>query len=148
MISEHHSIARFMKDINTVDTNLSYKPSLRDCYITYRRLNLDIFKNKLPSAKICLKRLSGYYGECYFDGKKFNIKLNKRFRNKQFFLMVLAHEMVHVYEYQFLGTMTHGSSFYAWRPIFAKFCIPLSEVYHENSMDWHARRKFTQISRK
>lgn len=148
MISQQHSIARFMKDINSDDSNLSYKPTLRECYIAYRRLNQDIFKNKLPNAKILLKRLQSYYGECYFDGKIFNIKLNKRFKNKQFFLMVLAHEMVHVYEYHVFGAMSHGANFYAWRPIFAKFCIPLSEYYREVSMDWHARRKFTQISRK
>ena len=148
MISEHHSIARFMKDVNTVDDNPQYKPSLRECYIAYRRLNKDIFKNKLPKAKILLKRVSGIYGECYYDGKAYNIKLTKRYKNKQFFLMVLAHEMVHVYEHYYLGSMSHGASFYAWRPTFAKFCIPLSSYYREKSMDWHACRKFTQISRK
>lgn len=148
MISENRSIARFMKDINTVDTNLQYKPNLRDCYIAYRRLNKDIFKNKLPKSKIYLKRLHGCYGECEYNDKHYIIRLNKRFKNKQFFLMVLAHEMVHVYQYQYLGNMSHGANFHVWRPIFAKFCIPLSEYYREASMDWHAKRRFTQIIRK
>jgi hypothetical protein len=137
-----------MKDVNTVDDNPQYKPSLRECYIAYRRLNKDIFKDKLPKAKIHLKRLYTYYGECYYDGKAYNIKLTKRYKNKQFFLMVLSHEMVHVYEHYHLGIMTHGASFYQWRPIFAKFCIPLSAFYREKSIDWHAQRNFTQISRK
>jgi hypothetical protein len=148
MISDRRSIARFMKDVNTVDTNLRYSPSLRECYTAYRRLNNDIFKNKLPRSKLCLKRLRGYYGECYYDGKAYNIKLTKYYKNKQFFLMVLAHEMVHVYEHYYFGTMSHSANFYMWRPTFAKFCIPLSEFYRDVSMDWHASRKFTQISRK
>jgi hypothetical protein len=148
MLSDNRSIARFMKDINSEDTNLSYQPSLRDCYTAYRRLNKDIFRNKLPRVQIQLKRLHGYWGECEHDDIKFTIRLNKRFASKQFFIMVLAHEMVHIHQYANLGIMNHGASFHSWRPKFARFCIPLSEYYRNNSVDWHAQRNFTQIIRK
>lgn len=148
MISESRSIARFMKDINIVDDNLQYKTNLRDCYIAYKRLNKDLFRNKLPRIRIQLKRLHGSWGECVDDGKCV-IRLCKKFKNKQFFLMVLAHEMVHVYQsfYETDG-MNHGHTFNKWRPKFARFCIPLSETYKPSSVTWHAQRNFTQIIRR
>ena len=148
MISDKHSIVKFMRDIDSVDSDLQYKPTLRDCYIAYRRLNKDIFKNKLPKVKIQLKRLQTSWGECEGSNNKCIIRLCKRFKNKQYFLMVLAHEMVHVYQHYYEYSMGHGSTFYSWRPIFAKFCIPLGIGYGSHSISWHAQRKFAQISRR
>ena len=148
MISESHSLVKFMRDIDIEDSNLQYKPTLRDCYIAYRRLNKDIFKNKLPRIRIQLKRLHGAWGECESKNNQCIIRLGKRYKNKQFFLMVLAHEMVHVYQHYYEANMNHGNTFQSWRPKFARFCIPLSLGYKNNSITWHAQRKYTQISRR
>ena len=146
MIYEGHSIARFMRDIKEEDSVLQYQPKLCDCYIAYRRLNKDIFKNNLPRVRIQLKGFHKSWGECETVENRCTIRLNKRFKNKQYFLMILAHEMVHVYQHYYEYSMGHGATFYSWRPIFAKFCIPLGIGYGSHSINWHAQRKFTQIS--
>jgi len=147
MISDHSSIVKFMRNIDIEESDLQFKPTIKDCYSTYRRINKDVFKNKLPRVKIFLTRLHQSWGICTSETKHCHITLNQKFFNKQFFLMVLAHEMVHVYQHYFENTINHGISFNKWRPIFAKFCIPLSNGYHNNSIIWHSQRNYTQIYR-
>jgi len=109
---------------------------LKDCYSAYRKLNTDIFKGKLPKIKLRIGRLHGSWGTCTSDIKKniCEIQLNNRFKNKQFFVTVLAHEMVHAYQHFYESDINHGYSFHKWRPTFAKFCIPLSDGYKKSSL--------------
>lgn len=44
------------------------------------------------------------------------IEINEEIDNREFFIEILAHEMVHQWQQQFLGRMTHGASFFEWAP--------------------------------
>jgi Zn-dependent peptidase ImmA (M78 family) len=54
------------------------------------------------------------------------LEIHNEFPNEQMLVWVLAHEMVHVWEWQIEGTMSHGSTFLKWKPKLAKYGLPLS----------------------
>ena len=55
--------------------------------------------------------------------------MNKRYKSKQIFVEVLAHEMVHHYQYIYNEEVGHGSSFLKWRDKFNKKGLNLVKVY-------------------
>ena len=46
----------------------------------------------------------------------------------QMFLCTLAHEMVHLFQWQELGISDHGPTFEAWSETFLKCGLPLDEI--------------------
>ena len=55
-----------------------------------------------------------------------NNKLLPEYGNRNFFITILAHEMVHVYEAVYYDKMTHGPTFFAFREDFHKAGLELS----------------------
>jgi len=124
-----------------------YRPSIREARSVYRLLNQELFKNQLVIPKIILQeRLMGYWGECIGDHSTFSEKrsrckiiMSSSWFCKQWFIMCLAHEMVHQYQWDIWSKirekngkeslMSHGPSFYLFRNRFAKANIPLKDAY-------------------
>ena len=96
-------------------------------------LNEEIFNNQIhPFHEIEIKRKQGCHAEHIpFEDSNGNIygelSISNRFINKNEFLYVLAHEMVHQWQWMELGRTSHGDSFWKWKNRFAKFEIPLGE---------------------
>ncbi len=78
-----------------------------------------------------------FWGECegWQRGSRWGqhytraIRLQKIHPSPKRFIDVMAHEMVHQYEWERQGTMTHGKTFWAWKDKLAEKGIPLTVVF-------------------
>lgn len=109
-----------------------YVPSKKVVQYWFNLINLEIFHGELPKFKeIELSPRRGYWGKCegYDDNGIFYwciLKLHDKFRSKHHFIEVLAHEMVHFYEWVNYNKMTHGKTFQEWKPILENYNINLT----------------------
>lgn len=108
--------------------------SVEEILLLHHIINATIFRNRLstPTIKVsnyCRK----YWG--YFEGEKHSgkIVLHNKWKNIQFLITILTHEMIHQYQWEVIGphekNLTHGKSFFAFRGIMKHFSIPLHRKY-------------------
>lgn len=127
----------------TSQKKLSYRPTIREVRKMYRQLNEEIFNNKLPMPWIEISaRCRGYWGLCQggYGNSKSNvtIRLMNKFYCKQWFIMVLAHEMCHQYQWDVISEkrvkqgkepiMSHGPTFFTYKKKLLKHGIPLKRA--------------------
>lgn len=101
----------------------------------FKIINQEIFDNKLkPFRKIIIKRCRGSwaFAEGIFHKnlrKSCCLTLNLYVRSLPHFVEVLAHEMIHSYQWIYHTEMTHGQTFFEWKEKFNQFnlrcCISL-----------------------
>jgi hypothetical protein len=112
-----------------------YETTVEDCQKWFNILNRELFNESLPHVdEIDIRWRRGAHAWYDYDETKpgtgtVKLLMNKRYKSKQFFVEVLAHEMVHHYQYINNEEMGHGSSFLKWRGKFNKKGLSLSEVY-------------------
>lgn len=111
-----------------------YETTVEDCQEWFNILNRELFENSLPPVDeidIRWRRQAHAYYDYDSKTRRGTCKLlmNKRYKSKQFFVEVLAHEMVHHYQYKNGERMGHGPSFTKWRDIFNKKGLNLVRVY-------------------
>jgi len=117
-----------------------FEPSEYELRLYYGLLNKYVFRGMLTKPKLELLRLRGAWG--IFTGDYYGrptISMTNRFPTKQFFVMALAHEMVHQHQWDIIGpkqlkegkkpSINHGPTFYNWRDTLSKFGIPLTAKY-------------------
>lgn len=117
-----------------------YRPRIKDVRLWFSVINEIVFKGKLPKFRyITIADKKGQFAACESQedvetGKRWcNLELNEEFRSFSFFLAVLAHEMVHAYQYTILGRpMSHGKYFWMWKKTFNKHKLPLLIRYDAN----------------
>jgi len=75
--------------------------------------------------------MKGALGICMFIRSRdaLVVKLRPAFRDRELFINILAHEMIHVYEFTKYQRMTHGPKFFEWKPLFAQHGILLAKKY-------------------
>lgn len=85
-------------------------------------INRAAFRNRLPVPDFKIRRLRGAWGLCEGDnGNEIVISINETIDNRELFIATLAHEMVHQYQYLYLGgTMNHKESFIEWKRFFKR----------------------------
>ena len=105
-----------------LDDGKSFKPTNEDCREWFNLLNKEIFGNKLPEIELKVKRLKGEHANfCYWnkcDGMprdEIAINFNTKFASEKLFVEILAHEMIHLFQYCYDEPLGHGPSFWAWR---------------------------------
>lgn len=124
-----------LEKVMTEDCGLTYETTIEDCQKWFNILNRELFENSLPRVKeIDIRWRRGAYAWYDYDenlpGNGISkLLMNKRYKSKKFFVEVLAHEMVHHYQYINNEDVGHGSSFIKWRDKFNKKGLNLSEVY-------------------
>jgi hypothetical protein len=109
-----------------------YETTVEDCQKWFNILNRELFNESLPPvSEIDIRWRRGAYAWYECDDKQDMAKLlmNKRYKSKQFFVEVLAHEMIHHYQYVYNEEIGHGSSFLKWRDKFNKKGLNLSRAY-------------------
>lgn len=91
----------------------------------YDCLNRAVFNGTLVRPHIIINNYGklGFWGEC--EGKQRGsrwgehytkaIRIERNWPNMKKLITVMAHEMVHQWEWDKLGTMTHGNNFWAWQ---------------------------------
>lgn len=115
--------------------DLVYETTIEDCQKWFNILNRELFNNCLPKLDeidIRWRRKAhawyDYDDRCAGDGTT-RLLMSRRYKSKQFFIEVLAHEMVHHYQYIYNEEMGHGSSFFQWRDKFNKKGLNLVRAY-------------------
>jgi hypothetical protein len=97
----------------------------------WKLLNWAVFRGKLtPPAQIICRNFRdgtlGYCAPCHTDDV--HIGLRRQFDDREQFLTVLVHEMVHQYQWVTFNKMSHGLTFNSWRiHIGRAIGLPLSE---------------------
>lgn len=112
-----------------------YETTREDCNTWFRILNNEIFSNELPEIDeidIRWRRKAHAYYTCY-DGKtrRCTLSMNKKYSSKQFFVEVLAHELVHHYQFAKGIPLSHGESFAEWKDKFNKKGLSLEKGYKD-----------------
>lgn len=111
-----------------------YETTIDDCHKWFNILNRELFENTLPPVnEIDIRWRRNAHAYYDYDERKSNgtckLLMNKKYKSKQFFVEVLAHEMVHHYQYVNGERMGHGSSFIRWRDKFNQKGLNLVKVY-------------------
>lgn len=85
-------------------------------------INKAMFDNKLPKPiKWELKNLRGCWGKCSCEGDVgVAIGISTQIDSRGLFLATLAHEMVHAWEMDTRGEMSHGKVYLKWKRLFKK----------------------------
>ncbi len=113
------------------DSNFNVTPLLVMRW--WNLLNQALFDSKLiPPRRIVVRAFRDDNGWCEPRSKKghVNIGINSDLEDRKEFLMILAHEMVHQWQWTEVGEMTHGKTFWQWKgPIKRILNLRLSEVY-------------------
>lgn len=130
-------MARKSKLAKLLETNdrYEYETTVEDCQEWFNILNRELFNNTLPNIhEIDIRWRRGAHAWYDYDEKKpgtgtSKLLMNKRYTSKQFFVEVLAHEMVHHYQYINNEEVGHGSSFLKWRDKFNKKGLNLVRAY-------------------
>lgn len=58
-----------------------------------------------------------------------DLTIKDSYPNEKRFVEIVAHEMVHAYQYQFYDEMTHGQTFWEWKEMLAAHDINLCDSY-------------------
>ena len=112
-----------------------WQPTPQYAEQVYNAINRTVFKGTLTRPKILIKNYKkNWWGECegtVVDGKNVCrfIRMQKFMPNSKTFIRVMAHEMVHQWEWEKgpYGVMTHGKrTFYSWKPECARWGINLT----------------------
>jgi len=112
-----------------------YRPTQQKVAYTYNMLNKILFKGRLVRPNIELYRQQQCWGWAnLLDNHRVHMGLSNRYPCEQFFVGVLAHEMIHQWQWevdavkrikQGLRTQTcHGENFQIWKDKFDSLEIP------------------------
>jgi hypothetical protein len=114
---------------------LNYETTIEDCQKWFNILNRELFENSLPKvSEIDIRWRRGAhawydYDETLPGNGTARLLMNRRYKSKKFFIEVLAHEMVHHYQYTNNEAVGHGSSFLKWRDKFNQKGLNLVKAY-------------------
>ena len=124
--------SKLAKEMSRTHEKCKYVPTKDEIMYWFNIINREIFKNDLPQfRKIEVRRRHGCWGECIGDthkktGRYSDLSLNHYQKSKKHFIETLIHEMVHHYQWIHENTMTHGETFFAWKPKLAKYNVTLT----------------------
>ena len=103
-------------------TGVKYRPTVEETWRWFNILNEQVFGNKLkPVDDIKIVRHYGthafynYHRKCDPGYPKNDMSFYIVFRDEKLFVEILAHEMIHHFQYSYDEPLGHGPSFWAWR---------------------------------
>jgi SprT-like family len=132
--------AYFRKYLTRADEKLgSFCPTPRQVARAHTIINNCIFDGQLSRPRLVIRYQTNAWGMCnadlddgkepYYAPRCTSIIVNNSFRSKRHFIEVLAHEMVHQYQVEFLNRIDHGKTFWAWKEKFEKYNLKLRIAY-------------------
>lgn len=125
-------LAKFM---SLPRSKVKHVPTKRQISYWFNLINKEVFDGTIPKFnEVEITRLHGAWGNCIGKGgthnreKICNLQINHHTKSKHHLVEILAHEMVHSWQWHHLHDMDHGPTFFKWKPRLAKHGIPLSVV--------------------
>lgn len=125
----------------------TFRPTKRTVHKVFNLLNTHIFNGKLSHPDFVIRALGDHWGICIGSEKPYRystIRLHHHYVCVQWFATVLAHEMIHQYQWDVIGlqrikkgeepTISHGPTFFQFRDKLAIYGIPLKQSYRLK--DW------------
>ena len=111
---DYYRNRRLLKEL--VVEKRKFKPTIEDIETWFVILNEHLFGNKLENFdEIELKRHKHVHALFHYGKRKENkptrLTMNRIFENKKLFVEILAHEMIHLFQYQYNEPLGHGPSF-------------------------------------
>lgn len=126
-----------------------FRPTMADVDRAYNILNKHLFDDHLVKPNINVKRLTRAWGRCEWknreqpSGSWCEISMHDKWYCTQWFISVLAHEMVHQWQWdcyrwahiEYYGkdinyrSSGHGPSFFMWRDKFSEYGVPLKRTF-------------------
>lgn len=108
---------------NLKENDVKYRPTEEDAWEWFHILNRQLFGNLLkPVEKIFISNHVKYgdvYALYYYNQSKrgdlSKISISSSFRSEKMFVEILAHEMIHHFQYTYDEPVGHGPTFFAWR---------------------------------
>lgn len=106
--------------------NIKYHVEIKKAWTWFHIVNEQIFDNLLePVDKMFIsthKKYGDVYALYHYDEKKrkqpSKISFIKTFKSEKMFVEILAHEMIHHFQYTYDEPLGHGPTFLAWRENF------------------------------
>ena len=140
----------------TEQRRLPFRPDCEEVDALYRSINRNVFDNLLTQPDIELGVIQKAWGLCHWEdslqrrgshgklGTWCRMRLSDKWYSPQWFCAILAHEMVHQYQWdihrwehrydfgcdprsRYSGA--HGPSFREWRGELARFGVPLKNSF-------------------
>lgn len=137
---------------------LPYRPSQREVYRMYDLINEEVFRGRLVRPEIRLGRLRKAWGWCQGNqlpletGSYCVIKLSDKWYCIQWFIITLAHEMAHQYQWDIIGPkrstmgkdflMSHGPTFFQHKSKMERHNIPLKTAFRIRK--WFKHQNFSR----
>ena len=142
MISELSEVMLDALPNKTLQRNKCYRPSLNEAHHYYELINYYVLNSHLYKPVLMLRQCRGHWGIClgnttrHDTGSYCEIHLSDKWYCKQWFITILAHEMIHQYQYDIIGPetgkynlMSHGPTFFQFRENLANHGIPLKTAH-------------------
>jgi len=121
--------SHLLKLMKQPEKNL-YETTIEDCRKWFDIINREIFDGCLdPIEDIDIRWRRGTHA--YYEYYKCRclpprLRLNKKYKSKQYFVAVLAHEMVHHHQHLFGEPVGHGIYFSRWEKKFKQKGLTLA----------------------
>lgn len=115
-------LSKLMQHANRMGRRTPVKATHVMARQVYDSINRAVFGGALQRPRIIIHPYRDMWGECHGArrrrgyGNTFTkaIRINRYWPNMKKLIAVMAHEMIHQYEWERLGTMSHGTTFFAW----------------------------------
>ena len=105
-------------DIMVEDNGKEYYTSYKGCRKWFDILNECVFGNKLPFFdKVFIDKQRKHNALFCYDKetKENDLMLNTHYKNEKVFVLVMAHEMIHLFQLMYDEPLGHGVAFFIWK---------------------------------
>lgn len=118
-----------------------YTTTKKDCLYWFKIINRELFEDQLPpfthiDVRWRRNQTHAFYKSLHYgSGKNREIVstqlcMNKKYPSKQFFITVLAHEMIHHFQFFNEERLGHGKSFTRWTKHFKQKGLTVARAYN------------------
>ena len=129
-----------------------YQTTLTECKKWIKILNKELFDGSLTKLdEIDIRRRRKCYAYYHYypikkgdDLRYSKLCMSDKYFSEKFFVEILAHELIHHYQYINEQPLGHGPSFMAWKKLFNEKGINLVKLYYERKPKAKRGRKKTK----
>lgn len=120
----------------------TYYTTIKDVRKWHGILNAIVFNGIIPKFYdiVIVKKRGQFAASIGVLTKKRNgarcirLEINPFFKNFKTFILILAHEMIHSWEWVIHEKMTHSKQFFQWKCKLEEHGIPLNRCYHRKKI--------------
>jgi len=120
---QRQQLSRLVRQAESMGTRNPVRVSHGMAVTIYESINRAVFGGALQRPRLIINTYHDMWGECHGSRRRCGhgehfvkcIRINRDWPNMKKLINVIAHEMVHQWEWERLGTMGHGTVFWSWQ---------------------------------